>query len=179
MRWDNSSTSDFNGNDTNNTRYRFSSEAGDMVDYYFFYGPGIDHVVALYRAATGPAPLFPKWGYGLFQSKDHYQSSAEILGVEQGYRNNNIPLDVIVQDWQYWSPYAWGSPLRDPSRYPDPAALVTQLHGANVHTMISIWPLYELRSTILTAGEMDNYNALSAINALYPTSTTGTHRFYD
>ena len=80
-----------------------------------FYGPTIDRVIANYRTTTGAAPLFPKWAYGLFQSKDHYQSSSELLSVEQGYRKNNIPLrrhrPGLVQ---YWSPYVWGSQLMDP-----------------------------------------------------------------
>jgi alpha-D-xyloside xylohydrolase len=179
--WDNPSTTDFAGNVAGNTQYSFSSETGDMVDYYYFYGPTIDHVIGSYRTTTGAAPLFPKWAYGLFQSKDHYQSSAELLSVEKGYRSNNIPVDVIVQDWQYWSPYVWGSQLMDPSRYPDPAGLVTQLHGANVHTMISIWPLYQTRSpaTPMVTGELDPFNALSAIGALYPDTSGGLYHFYD
>jgi alpha-D-xyloside xylohydrolase len=180
--WDNYSTTSFAGNVSGNTRYSFSSETGDLVDYYFFYGPTIDQVIASYRTATGAAPLFPKWSYGLFQSKDHYQSSAELTSVQQGYRNNNIPVDVIVQDWQYWSPYVWGSHFMDPSRYPDPAAIVKQLHAANIHTMISIWPLYQTRvgGTEMKAGELANFNALNAINALYPTTTAnGVYHFYD
>lgn len=175
--WDNYSTSDFYGGDSNNTKYRYVSEAGDLVDYYFFYGPTIDHVVSLYRTATGQAPMFPKWAYGLFQSKDHYASTSELLGVKDSYRNNNIPVDAIVQDWDYWDPYAWGSHFMDETRYADPAALVTQMHGANVHLMISIWPLYQQVTTVRKTGEMDNFNALNAINALLPTS--GTHHFYD
>ena len=60
--WDNYSTSDFYGGESSSTKYRYQSEAGDMVDYYFFYGPSIDQVVALYRTATGPAPLFSQVG---------------------------------------------------------------------------------------------------------------------
>ena len=172
--WDNYSTTNFAGNVSGNTRYSFSSETGDLVDYYFFYGPTIDQVIANYRTTTGAAPLFPKWGYGLFQSKDHYQSSAELTSVQNGYRNNNIPVDVIVQDWQYWSPAVWGSHLMDASRYPDPAGIVNQLHTAHIHTMISIWPLYQTRSNgvATVTGELDNFNALNAINALYPTTTS-------
>ncbi len=179
--WDNYSTTDFAGNVSGNTQYSFKSETGGLVDYYFFYGPSIDQVIANYRTATGAAPLFPKWAYGLFQSKDHYQSSAELLSVEQGYRNNNIPVDVIVQDWDYWNPYVWGSQLMDPSRYPDPAGIVNQLHAANIHTMISIWPLYQTRSpaTPMVTGELDPYNALNAINALYPDTSGGLYHFYD
>ena len=175
--WDNYSASDFYGNDTNNTKYRYVSEAGEMVDYYFFYGPTIDQVIAGYRTATGAAPLFGKWAYGLFHSKDKYGSQTELLNVKNGYRNNNIPLDCIVQDWDYWTPHSWGSHFMDAARYPDPASLVTQMHAANVHTMISIWPVYQYVASPRMAGDQDNYNALNGIGALYATS--GSHHFYD
>jgi len=175
--WDNYSTSDFAGNDSNNTKYRYTSEAGPMVDYYLFYGPSIDRVVALYRTATGNAPLFPKWAYGLFQSKDHYGSQTEILNVANGYRNNHIPVDVIVQDWDYWDPYSWGSHIMDPARYPDPKTLMDTLHTANIHGMISIWPEYQYLASPPAANDQDNYKALNAINALYPSGAS--HHFYD
>lgn len=167
--WDNPADGDFYGDDTNNTKYRLSSNAGDMVDYYFMYGPAIDQVVNLYRTATGAVPLLPKWAYGLIHSKDTYRTQDEILAVKDGYRNNRIPLDCLVQDWTYWEPYGWGSHIMDPSRYPEPAKLVSALHAANLHGMISVWPLYELRNNPpKMAGENDNYNALLNINALYP-----------
>jgi alpha-D-xyloside xylohydrolase len=175
--WDNYSTSNFYGGESSNTKYRYVSEAGEMVDYYFFYGPGIDRVVALYRTATGAAPLFPKWAYGLFHSKDKYGRQSELLAVKDGYRNNKIPLDCIVQDWDYWTPYTWGSHFMDESRYPDPAGMMTNLHNANVHGIISIWPEYEYTSTPRKTGDQDNYNALNAIGALYPSG--GNHHFYD
>lgn len=175
--WDNYSTSNFDGTRSSNSKYSYSSEAGEMVDYYFFYGPSIDQIVAQYRTATGAAPLFPKWAYGLFQSKDKYGSQAELLKIKDGYRDNKIPVDCIVQDWDYWTPYAWGSHFMDERRYPDPAALIAEMHKANVHTMISIWPVYQRVNTERKAGEMGNYNALDEIGALYPSS--GTHRFYD
>jgi alpha-D-xyloside xylohydrolase len=99
------------------------------------------------------------------------------LNIKNGYRNNSIPVDCIVQDWDYWTPYAWGSHFMDEGRYPNPAALVTEMHNANVHTMISIWPVYRSVTGGSRAGALDNYNALDAIDALY--STSGTHHFYD
>jgi alpha-D-xyloside xylohydrolase len=174
--WDNYSSSDFYGKDSNNTKYRYVSEAGEMVDYYFFYGPSIDQVVAQYRTATGAAPLFPKWAYGLFHSKDAYGSQSELLSVKDGYRNNKIPIDCIVQDWNYWSPSVWGSHLMNESRYPDPVSLVNKMHDDNIHTMISIWPLYQTTNSP-KGNELDNYKALDQIGALWPSG--GTHHFYD
>lgn len=175
--WDNYSTSDFYGAESNNTKYRYVSEAGEGVDYYYFYGPSIDKVVSLYRSATGVAPLFPKWAYGLFQSKDKYNSQSELLAVKDGYRNNNIPVDCIVQDWDYWTPYTWGSHYMDESRYPDPTSMLSSFHTANVHGMISIWPEYEFTAAPKKAGDQDNYKALDALKALFPSA--GNHHFYD
>jgi alpha-D-xyloside xylohydrolase len=129
------------------------SESGEMVDYYFIYGPSFDSIIASYREATGEAPMFPKWAFGLFQSQDRYKSQAEVLSVKDNYRKNNIPVDCIVQDWFYWEPDVIGSHKFWPERYPDPKAMVAELHKANIHAMISIWP-------VMAKGTA-NYNAMA------------------
>lgn len=139
--WDNYSASSFYGAEEGNTKYKYVSESGTMVDYYFIYGPDFDTVIASLRNATGNAPMFPKWAFGLFQSQDRYKSQAEVLSVKDNYRNNNIPVDCIVQDWFYWEPNVIGSHVMWPERYPDPKAMVDELHKANIHAMISIWPV--------------------------------------
>lgn len=140
--WDNYSSSAFYGAEQNNSRFKYTSESGKAVNYYFFYGPDFDHIIDLYRQATGKAPMFPKWSFGLFQSQDRYLSQQEILGVKDNYRNNHIPVDAIVQDWYYWDPLPIGSHVMKQERYPNPKALVDELHKANVHAMISIWPVF-------------------------------------
>jgi alpha-D-xyloside xylohydrolase len=139
--WDNYSPSYFFGAEAGNTKYKYISESGDLIDYYFFYGPGFDRIIASYRLATGNAPMFPKWAFGLFQSQDRYKSQAEVLSVKDKYRNNGIPVDCIVQDWFYWEPDVIGSHHFWPERYPDPKSMVAELHKANIHAMISIWPV--------------------------------------
>jgi alpha-D-xyloside xylohydrolase len=142
LLWDNYSASNFYGAEAANTKYKYESESGTMVDYYFIYGPGFDNIIASYRNATGNAPMFPKWSFGLFQSQDRYKSQSEILSVKDKYRNNKIPVDCIVQDWFYWEPNVIGSHVMYPERYPDPKAMVDELHKANIHAMISIWPVF-------------------------------------
>ncbi|HEY4785886.1 MAG TPA: TIM-barrel domain-containing protein [Bacteroidales bacterium] len=142
LLWDNYSASNFYGGEAGNTKYKYVSESGTMVDYYFFYGPEFDRIKALYRDATGQAPMFPKWSFGLFQSQDRYKSQAEVLSVKDNYRNNHIPVDCIVQDWYYWEPDVIGSHVMYPTRYPNPKAMVDELHKANIHGMISIWPVF-------------------------------------
>ena len=139
--WDNYSASNFFGAEAANTKYKYVSESGNMVDYYFIYGPDFDTVIASFRNASGNAPMFPKWAFGLFQSQDRYKSQAEVLSVKDKYRNNKIPVDCIVQDWFYWEPNLIGSHVMWPERYPNPKAMVDELHKANIHAMISIWPV--------------------------------------
>ncbi len=168
--WDNYSKSWFYGGEGSNTRYRYSSECGDLIDYYFFYGPELDAIVSLFRTATGKVPMLAKWSYGLIQSKDRYSTQAEFLSVKDGYRNNNIPVDCIVQDWQWWAPNPWGSHIFDASRYPDVKSMVDQVHSANIHTMVSIWPSFTPPSS--------NYTELNNLGALWPV-TSGSTRFVD
>ena len=142
LMWDNYSVASFFGAEAANTKFKYVSESGNMVDYYLIYGPDFDHIVASYRNATGTAPMFPKWSFGLFQSQDRYKSQAEVLSVKDKYRNAKIPVDCIVQDWFYWEPNVIGSHVMWPERYPDPKAMVDELHKANIHAMISIWPVF-------------------------------------
>ncbi|MEO7216285.1 TIM-barrel domain-containing protein [Mucilaginibacter sp.] len=142
LMWDNYSASNFYGAEEGNTKFKYVSESGREVDYYFFYGPGFDQIINSYRTATGKAPMFPKWAFGLFQSQDRYLSQDEVLSVKDKYRSNHIPVDVIVQDWYYWDPFPIGVHIMNPDRYPDPKKMVDELHKANIHGMISIWPVF-------------------------------------
>jgi len=119
------------------------SEVGDGVDYYFVYGPELDDVIAGYRQVTGPAPMMPRWAFGLFQSRERYQTQQDSLNVAAGFRSRGAPVDVIVQDWQYWPIDSWGSHRFDPTRFPDPDGWIDALHDQH-HTrlMISVWPKF-------------------------------------
>ena len=136
--WNNTSRSRFNNRFAN---YLYiSSEVADVIDYYFLYGPDLDKIVASYRDLTGQAPLFGKWAYGFWQCKNRYKSQDEILGVARKYRELHIPVDNIVQDWFWWN--RKGEFVFN-KNYPDPKAMVDQLHKENFHLMISIWPFFE------------------------------------
>ena len=65
-----------------------------------------------------------------------------MLAAARGFRARGLPLDAIVQDWQYWGALGWG-PVWDPATYPDPAGLVSDLHGIDVHLMVSVWAKFD------------------------------------
>ncbi len=141
--WNNGSRSKF----TNRFVHAFylSSEVSDSMDYYFFYGPDFDRLIADYRELTGTAPLFGKWAYGYWQCKNRYDSQQELLAIAQKYRDLHIPLDNIVQDWFWWN--TMGEPIFN-KNYPDPKGLIDALHKNNVHLMISVWPYFRPGSPV-------------------------------
>jgi len=117
----------------------FRSEVGQAIDYYFFYGPELNRVISEYRALTGEAPLFPKWAYGYWQCRERYHSQQEILDIAAEFRKRKIPVDALVQDWQYWGKYGWNAMKFDEDHYPRPKEMLDQLHANDLHMMISIW----------------------------------------
>ena len=127
----------------------FWSKVADQIDYYFVYGPTMDDAIRGYRQLTGEAPMFGKWAYGYWQSKERYMTSAELIGVVKEYRKRDIPLDNIVQDWQYWGGMdEFSGMIWDSTRYPRPAAMIDTLHGLHAHLMVTIWPAFGTKSAI-------------------------------
>ncbi len=136
--WNNTSRSRFNNRFLH---YLYlSSEVADVIDYYFFYGPGIDEVIAGYRTLTGQAPLYGRWAYGFWQCKNRYKTQEELLSIARKYRDLHIPVDSIVQDWFWW---VHKGEFKFNSSYPNPQAMVDELHQRNFHLMISVWPFFE------------------------------------
>jgi len=120
----------------------FQSEVADRIDYLFVAGANMDSVIAGYRKVTGRAPLFPKWAYGYWQSKERYKTGTELLDVAEEFRDRRIPVDALVQDWQYWGGNEnWSGMVWTPDRFPDPSGMIGRLHDEyHVHLMNSIWP---------------------------------------
>ncbi|RPF72161.1 TIM-barrel domain-containing protein [Aurantiacibacter spongiae] len=120
----------------------FASEAGKTIDYYIVPAPTMDAAIAGYRRLTGRAPMMPEWAYGFWQSRQRYETQAELLAVLRAYREADIPIDTIVQDWFYWPEDRWGCHCFDEDRFPDPAAMVRTVHDEDARIMISVWPKF-------------------------------------
>ena len=135
--WDNYSPTQF---DDDASGMSFSSEVGQAVDYYFMYGGSADGVIAQMRHLTGDVPMFPLWTYGFWQCKERYKSVSELLGVVDKYRELQVPLDGIIQDWQYWgSNYLWNAMDFLSEDYVNGRQMIDEVHKKNAHFMISIW----------------------------------------
>ena len=136
--WDNYSRTQFD--DDAQQGMSFSSEVGQCVDYYFMYGQSADGNIAQMRHLSGDVPMFPLWTYGYWQCKERYKSARELLSVVDRYRELHVPLDGIIQDWQYWgSNYLWNAMDFLAEEYAEGERMIEQVHQKNAHFMISIW----------------------------------------
>ncbi len=190
LYWDNAGKTYFTDD---GTAASFESEAGVCADYYFIYSDGTqDGVIAGIRNLTGQATMFPLWAMGFWQCRERYKTSDELSGVLDRYRELKIPLDAIVQDWQYWgcdsnwnamrfqNPYyinKVGDPAYDrylpgdmrnlkiqgEPRLKSPEEMVKYVHGNNARLMISIWANF--------GPWTEQYRELEKMNALLPFDT--------
>jgi len=118
----------------------FKSDVGDCIDYYFMLGGNIDGSIACMRELSGQAPMFPLWTFGYWQSKERYKSQNELVDVVTKYRELGVPLDGIIQDWQYWgNNYLWNAMDFLNPEFPNPKKMVEDIHNMNAHLIISIW----------------------------------------
>ena len=115
------------------------ADCADEMDYYFLWGDS-EQIYSQYRELTGPAPLLPRYAFGYVQSKERYKDANELIDVVKEYRRRQVPLDVIVEDWQSWPEGQWGFKVFDESRFPDPKGLTDTLHEMGAKMMISVWP---------------------------------------
>ncbi len=159
--WDNYSPTVFTDNATATS---FKSDVGEGIDYYFISGTNADGVIAGMRTLTGTAPMLPLWSFGFFQSKERYKSQEELVDVVKKYRELKVPLDGIIQDWQYWgSNYLWNAMDFLNEEFPRPQKMISDIHGLNAHLTISIWNSFGPKTK--------QYRELDSIGALMNFST--------
>lgn len=135
------------------------SEMAQDMDYYFVAGENLDQVIAGYRTLTGKAQVFPKWALGFWQSRERYKSSDDIESTLKTFRDRHIPVDNIVQDWNYWKLDSWGDHTFEAARYPNPQAMLDSVHQLHGRFMISVWPKFYC--------SVKNYKELDAHGWMY------------
>jgi alpha-D-xyloside xylohydrolase len=115
------------------------SPVADAIDYVVIAGPSADEVFEGYREISGATPMMPRWAYGYIHCRERFHSSEEIVDTLREFRRRKLPVDVMVQDWQYWGRHGWNAMRFDEAAYPDPAALVRDVHSLNGRLMLSVW----------------------------------------
>jgi len=135
--WDNYSPTTFG---IEEGKFFFTSENGGCIDYYFIWGGDADGVIAGIRQLTGTVPMVPLWSFGFMQSRERYKSSGELTNVLDRYRQDGVPIDVMIQDWQYWgNNYLWNAMEFNSDEFRNPERWIKHIHDQNAKLMISIW----------------------------------------
>ncbi|MBO7111602.1 MAG: DUF5110 domain-containing protein [Bacteroidaceae bacterium] len=135
--WDNYSPTTFS---IEEGKFFFTSENGGCIDYYFIWGGDADGVIAGIRQLTGTVPMVPLWSFGFMQSRERYKSSGELTNVLDRYRQDGVPIDVMIQDWQYWgNNYLWNAMEFNSDEFRNPERWIKHIHDQNAKLMISIW----------------------------------------
>ena len=161
LYWENYSPTLFEDNANGMT---FDSEVGKGVDYYFMYGGSADGVIAQMRWLTGDVPMFPLWTYGFWQSKERYKTAAETESIVDQHRALQVPLDGIIQDWQYWgSNYLWNAMDFLSEDFVNGPQMIKNVHRKHAHFMISIWASF--------GPQTQQYRELAEKNLLLPFET--------
>lgn len=126
----------------------FRSKNAKSLDYVVFYGNNADEVIADYRNLSGNVPMLPLWAYGFWQCRERYTSGDHLVKTIEEFRKRKLPVDVIVQDWQYWGKHGWGVPQFDTTNYPNPDQFIKKLHDLNSHFSISVWENLDKKSDV-------------------------------
>ncbi len=161
MFWDNYSPTTYTDNPQ---EMSFNSDVGECIDYYFMYGENADGVIAQIRDLTGQAPMYPLWTFGFWQSRERYKSQWETMETVDQYRKLGVPLDGIIQDWQYWGPNTnWNSMNFDNPEFPDPEKMIDHIKKQNAKIMISVWASF--------GPDTKQYKELEKMSALFDFDT--------
>lgn len=134
----------------------FRSPVAQMVDYTVFVGTP-DEIIAAYRQLTGVAPLMPKWALGYIHCRERFHSQDELLQTANRFRQEQLPVDVMVQDWQYWGRHGWNSMRFDEEHYPQPRLMTDSLHRQHMRLMLSVWSKIDKNSEVGRQMERDGF----------------------
>lgn len=125
----------------------FRSPVSNGIDYTFFVGTA-DEVIASYREATGEVPMLPAWALGYIHCRERFHSQKEILETASEFRRKKLPVDLMVQDWQYWGKYGWNAMRFDETDYPAPREMTDSLHRMGMRLMLSVWSKVDQNSVL-------------------------------
>ena len=114
------------------------------MDYWICAGDDPKEILYKYTAVTGRAPMFPDSLMGLWQCKLRYRTQEEVLSVARHYQKEGIRIDQIVIDFFHWT--VQGDWKFDQKYWPDPKAMIDELHQMGIRVIVSVWPSVDRRS---------------------------------
>ena len=146
----------------------WKADATEDMDYWITVADTPKELLYNYTAVTGRAPMMREDCMGLWQCKLRYRTQDEVLSVARKYKELNIPIDVIIIDFFHWT--VQGDWKFDKTYWPDPKAMVDELHSMGIKVIVSVWPSVDRRS--------ENFNEMMERGLLMRTER-GAAQTYD
>ncbi len=115
-----------------------------QMDYWITAGDTPAQIEEAYARATGKSPMMPEYGLGFWQCKLRYYNQEQVLRIAREYKERGITPDVLIIDYYHWP--RCGDWRFDPEYFPDPEAMIKELHEMGIETMVSVWPQVDVRS---------------------------------
>ena len=122
----------------------WTARSTKQMDYWLTVADGPKQILENYTAVTGRAPMFPEDRMGLWQCKLRYRTQDEVLSVARQYQKEGIHIDQIVIDFFHWT--VQGDWKFDTTYWPDPKAMVDELHSMGIKVIVSVWPSVDRKS---------------------------------
>jgi alpha-D-xyloside xylohydrolase len=115
------------------------------MDFWITCGDQPSEIEEQYAAVTGTVPMMPEYGMGYWQSKLRYRTQQELLNAAREFQKKNLPISVIVIDYFHWPKS--GEYTFDKKYWPDPEAMIKELHEMGIKLMVSVWPTIDETSS--------------------------------
>ena len=148
--------------------YEWISRSLKDMDYWVTVADTPKELLKNYTDVTGRCEMFPENLMGLWQCKLRYRTQDEVLTVARQYQKEGIKIDQIVIDFFHWT--LQGDWKFDSKYWPDPKAMIDELHSMDVKVIVSVWPSVDRKS--------ENFNEMMERGLLIKTER-GADQTYD
>ncbi len=115
------------------TRQDLLTVCCERADLYLYMitGESARDVARQFRRIIGKSYIAPRYAFGFGQSRWGYRTAEDIEGVVKGYRENEIPLDMVYMDIDYMQDYK--DFTVNPERFPDFGEFVQKMKAEKIH----------------------------------------------
>ncbi len=115
------------------TRQDLLTVCCERADLYLYVitGESARDVARQFRRIIGKSYIAPRYAFGFGQSRWGYRTAEDIEGVVEGYRENEIPLDMVYMDIDYMQDYK--DFTVNPERFPDFGEFVQKMKAEKIH----------------------------------------------
>jgi len=127
-----------------------------VLSIVVFAGESLKEVISSYTGLTGRAPELPEWTYGIWMSRNSYESQSEVLDIASEIREHSMPCDVLHIDPQ-WMDMEAPEMSFDTEAFPAPEEMESQL--SELEFKLSVWeyPYIKTGTDLFRTAEQNGY----------------------